>query len=73
MLYIGAKVFALSFVAPAKLFQRFGLFLWNNLPVASTGLFLKNKLVEPTMPVFEGRHNKERSQSQQSSKAIVVF
>ena len=40
MLYIGAKVFALSFVALAKLFQRVCLFLWNKLPVASIGLFL---------------------------------
>ncbi|TDB57871.1 hypothetical protein [Photorhabdus khanii] len=28
-LYVGAKVFAFSFIALAKVFQHIGLFLWN--------------------------------------------
>ncbi|HFZ8522813.1 hypothetical protein ACSZNZ_18175 [Aeromonas caviae] len=72
MLYIGAKVFAHSFVALAKLFQRFGLFLWNNLPVASIGLFLKNRLVEPAMRSLKAVITKNVAKANKP-KATVVF
>lgn len=32
-LYVGAKIFAFSFIAFANVFQRIGLFLWNKLAV----------------------------------------
>ena len=72
MLYFGAKVFALSFVALAKLFQRVCLFLWNKLPVASIGLFLKNKLVEPAMRSLKAVITKNVAKARKP-KAIVVF
>lgn len=72
MLYIGAKVFALSFFALAKLFQNVGLFLWNKLPVASVGLFLMNKLVVPAMRSLKAVITKFVAKGKKP-KATVVF
>ena len=62
------KVFALRLLPLPSCFQRVGLFLWEQAPSRFDWFVPQEQTCrDQQLPaVFEGRHNKERSQSPQA-------